>query len=238
MPKAMPSAEILVPRPTSAASRKPPKLRAASTSGALLSARSPTERTHAQWISMYSPAHSTSDPSVAIGMARFGERTCEPGSGTISKPCIANTIKSTARDQEGAASSGGAGVGASRPPARNTLTSSSKGSSLSTVSDDQTQALGFKPAPTMAANNRAANKEKACFCPPKPSNGDVYSPRPASTAEVLSTAEAYAAQPTTKPAPGPNAAHAQTYGPPSRSKRAPSRAYVIATGSSASKVSA
>src|SRR6478735_517920 len=211
MPKAMPTAETLVPRLTSAAKRKPPWARAAAISGASLEARSPSERRHAQWISMYNPAHSTSDPMVAIGIARRAERTCEPGTGTISKPCIENTINSTARDHAGTV--GGseaddiADTGATHA---NTATSSSRGSSLSTVRDDQTHALGFKPAPTMPANSMAESSENACFWAPKPSIGAVYWPSPASTAEVLSTAEAYAAKPTTKPAPGPNAAHAQT----------------------------
>src|SRR6188768_1205048 len=226
MPKAMPMAEILVPALTNWASWPPPRAPAAAINGASLAAKSPTERTHTQCSSMYSAAHSTSEPIVAIGMARFAERTCEPGTGTISKPCIENTIKSTARDHDTTGASPGGDVGAARPPLTKTATttSASSGSSLSTVSDDQTQALGFKPAPTTTANANAANKEKACLCAPNPSKGPLYSPKPASTAEVLSTAEAYAAKPTTKPAAGPNAAHAQTYGPPSRSKREPSRA--------------
>src|SRR6478609_11369201 len=173
---------------------------------------------------MYNPAHDTSEPMVAIGIALRADRTCDPGTGTISKPCMGNTISSTARDHDGTAFNGVAVAVPPPPIAKNTPTSNSNGSSLSTVSDDQTHALGLNPAPTTAANNIAASSENACFCAPNPSNGAVYSPSPASTAEVLSTADAYAANPTTKPTAGPNAAHAQTYGPPSRSKRAPSRA--------------
>src|SRR6478736_1605226 len=172
---------------------------------------------------MYNPAHSASEPMVAIGIARCADRTCDPGIGTISKPCIENTINSTARAQAGS-QLGSTGGALSCLATENTSTSNTNGSNLSIVSDDQTHALGLNPAPTTAANNIAASNENACFCAPNPSNGAVYSPNPASTAEVLSTAEAYAANPTTNPTAGPNAAHAQTYGPPSRSKRAPSRA--------------
>src|SRR4051812_37508521 len=159
MPKAMPIAEMFVPALTKSASRAPPRAFAAATSGASLAAKFPTECTQAQCRSMYNPPHSRSDPIVAIGIARLAERTCDPGTGTISKPCIENTIKSTARDQD-ADTAGGAEVAAARPTHRNVPSKSNRGSSLSTVSDDQTHALGFNPAATTAAKSSATTTEK------------------------------------------------------------------------------
>ena len=157
-----------------------------------------------------------SDPTVATGIARAGDRTWPAITGTISKPCRANMATRPAASHEAEAPANRGAGAAGRVSTRRTANTASaaRGTSFSAVKVVHARAETTMPVTATAARTLTS---PAAATPRTAGEAEGKSAplSPEVTAAALATALTYVTHPTRNEASSPKAARAYTTGPPS-----------------------